>query len=662
MAGWLIPPGTQVFSNPLDYLPWHTGLEFASVAVFAMVVALGWNLRDSARNNHMVLVAAAFLYAGLADFAHILSFRGMPDWVTPSGPEKAINFALAERLGLLPGLLGVALLPPGHWSRLRCLAALAAGLAAAALVWWLGLWHPDWPPRIFVPGEGLTAFKVAAEYILSTAYFGVALLLYRRAQREDSGIHKWLAAAAWIQALAGLCFTLYADVTDILNILGHFYKTVAAWIIYRALFAAGVQAPFRALKEEEARLEQLVGERTGELQQILLQSRKLTESLQVSEDRLRLALRAARMNIFEYDPATDLAHREGYINEVLCLPSETSGADFMAHLHPEDRPRFMALCEGLCRERPNYVFDYRFRLADGSYRWLADHAEALFDADGKMVRLLGVCCDISERKRNEMEIQRLNADLERRVAERTAQLQASNKELQSFTYAASHDMKGPLGRINAFSSLLEKHFGELLTGDSRMFLDIIRRNATRLTVLIDDLLAHARMDQRALDVQPVDLAAAVQSILNEKEDDLRETGAAVKVSLPAMPVRVSAHPHGLSQVLRNLVENALKYSAGATPPSIEVGADVEGGNCRIWVRDNGIGFDMDYHDSIFEIFRRLHTYEEFAGSGVGLAIVRKAVDRMGGRVWAESSPGRGAIFFVELPVWAEAAAAEAVPA
>jgi signal transduction histidine kinase len=255
-----------------------------------------------------------------------------------------------------------------------------------------------------------------------------------------------------------------------------------------------------------------------------------------------------------------------------------------------------------------------------------------------------------------MEIQRLNADLEHRVEERTAQLQVSNKELQSFTYAASHDMRGPLGRINAFSTLLEKHYGELLTGDGRMFLDLIRRNATRLTILIDDLLAHAQIEQRALDVQPVDLAGAVQGVLHEKEDDIREAGAEVKVRLPDVPILVRAHPLGLSQVLRNLVENALKYSAEANPPAIELGAEVAEGRCRLWVRDNGIGFDMAYHDSIFEIFRRLHTYEEFSGSGVGLAIVRKAVDRMGGRVWAESSPGQGAAFFVELPVWAESTA------
>ncbi|HZX29970.1 MAG TPA: MASE3 domain-containing protein [Rhodocyclaceae bacterium] len=654
MAGWLIPAGTKVFSDARDYLPWHTGLEFASMAVFAMVTALGWNLKDAGRNNHTVLLAAVFLYTGLADFAHTLSFRGMPDWVTPAGPEKAINFWLAERLGPLLGLYGLALLPAGHWSRLRCLATVAAGLAAAILVGWIGLYHADRLPRTFIPGTGLTTFKVATEYVLSAAYFGAALLLYRRALREESGIHKWLAAAAWILALAGLCFTLYVDVTDAFNILGHVYQTVAAWIIYRALFAAGVQAPFRALKEEEARLEQLVGERTAELRDALIQSHRLTDSLQVSEDRLRLGLRCARMNMFEYDPVSGVAHREGYINEVLGLPSETTGAEFMAQLHPDDRPRFVALCEGVCRERPNYVFDYRFRLADGSYRWLADHAEALFDAEGKPVRLLGVCSDISERKQAEMEIQRLNADLERRVEERTAQLQASNKELQSFTYAASHDMKGPLGRINAFSTLLEKHYGELLTGDGRMFLDLIRRNASRLTVLIDDLLDHAQIEQRALDVQPVDLAGAVQGVLNEKEDDIREAGAEVKVHLPDVPITVRAHPHGLSQVLRNLVENALKYSAEATPPSIDIGAEVEGAHCRLWVRDNGIGFDMAYHDSIFEIFRRLHTYEEFSGSGVGLAIVRKAVDRMGGRVWAESSPGRGAAFFVELPVWVEA--------
>lgn len=253
-----------------------------------------------------------------------------------------------------------------------------------------------------------------------------------------------------------------------------------------------------------------------------------------------------------------------------------------------------------------------------------------------------------ERHLAEIEVQRLNVSLERRVEERTAELEASNRELQSFTYAASHDIKGPLGRINSFAGLLESNYRDRLEGDGLMFLDFIRRNAARLTNLIDDLLAHAQIDQRIPDVHPLDLPAAVARIVNEKEDEILEAGAQVRLDLPPELPTVNANPHGLAQVLRNLLGNALKYSAGSTPPAIEIGGRQAGGRCVLWIRDNGIGFDMAYHDKIFEIFRRLHTYDEFPGSGIGLALVKKAMERMGGKVWAKSAPGRGATFFLEL--------------
>lgn len=253
-----------------------------------------------------------------------------------------------------------------------------------------------------------------------------------------------------------------------------------------------------------------------------------------------------------------------------------------------------------------------------------------------------------ERMQVKMEIQRLNAELEDRVEERTAELEAANRELQGFTYAASHDMKGPLGRINSFSTLLERNYRDRLEGDGLMFLDFICRNAKRLTILLDDLLAHAQLEQSLLSLAPVDLPSIVAQVLAEMDEDIQESGAVVRVDFPETPLLVRANCHGMSQVLRNLVGNALKYSAGATPPTIEIGGEIRGNTCRAWVRDNGIGFDMAYHDRIFEIFRRLHTYEEFPGSGVGLALVKKAMDRMHGRIWAKSEPGHGATFFLEF--------------
>ena len=243
LGGWL--PAIKFFPLPAHYLPFHTSLEFVAMAVSAMVFSLAWNLRSAPGNSHAVILGSGFLTVTLIDLAHTLSFPGMPDLVTASGTEKAISFWLAGRFVAAAVLLAVAVRSARHWSSLQSHLALLAALVFSAVVWWVGIFHREWLPRTFIPGEGLTAFKVGAEYLLALVYALAALLLYRNgvaAQRHD---RLWLAAAAWVLGLAELFFTLYADVTDIFNLLGHVYKGIAYIMIYRALFVAGVRSPYR---------------------------------------------------------------------------------------------------------------------------------------------------------------------------------------------------------------------------------------------------------------------------------------------------------------------------------------------------------------------------------------------------------------------------------
>jgi light-regulated signal transduction histidine kinase (bacteriophytochrome) len=226
-------------------------------------------------------------------------------------------------------------------------------------------------------------------------------------------------------------------------------------------------------------------------------------------------------------------------------------------------------------------------------------------------------------------------------------LAVANKELQAFTYAASHDLKAPLGRINSFSTLLEQRCRSQLDEDGLKFLEFIQQNSARLTTLVDDLLTHAQVEQQNVNLQRIDLRAAVQAVLHELKEEIVQKGAEICLDLP--PVDVQADPFDLAQVLHNLLSNALKYSGVGKAPVIQIGGEARKGCFRFWVRDNGIGFDMVYRDRIFEIFRRLHAYSEYPGNGIGLALVKKAVGRMKGNVWAESRPGQGATFYVELP-------------
>ncbi len=236
------------------------------------------------------------------------------------------------------------------------------------------------------------------------------------------------------------------------------------------------------------------------------------------------------------------------------------------------------------------------------------------------------------------------------MRERTVELEERHRELETFTYSVSHDLKAPLRGIDGYGRLLQEDYADRLDEEGRRFLATIRRATQQMSQLIEDLLAYSRLERRKLQVSAVSPAVLVAALLAEYADEIRRRDVAVTVNLP--PVTLKIDPEGLAMVLRNLLDNAFKFTQATAEPRIEVGGAIERSTrnvCRLWVRDNGVGFDMKYHDRIFEIFQRLHREEEYPGTGVGLAIVRKALERMGGRVWANSEPGLGTTFFIELP-------------
>lgn len=270
------------------------------------------------------------------------------------------------------------------------------------------------------------------------------------------------------------------------------------------------------------------------------------------------------------------------------------------------------------------------------------------DDAGVAIGVLGMGRDITELRETQDQLRTLNAELEQRVTERTQALTSAMKELESFSYAVSHDLKAPLRGIDGYSRILQEDYGDRLDDQARRFLDNIRNGAAQMHALIEDLLAYSRMERRALESNRVDLGELVHSVLTRRADEIRNASARIDGDVPTGLV-VRADRQGLDLVLRNLLDNALKFSRDANPPVITLSARTGNDCIELSIRDNGIGFDMKYHERIFEIFQRLHRSDEFAGTGVGLALVRKAMQRMGGRVWAESAPGEGACFHLEFP-------------
>ena len=255
-------PAWNFFNSPEEYIALHTVLEFAAMAVGAMVFALSWNLRRTRDNSEIIILGSFSLAILLIDLAHTLSYSGMPDLVTASSPDKAITFWLPGRVLAALALLIVALLPVRRWPARAWVAGTLAAVVVAGLIWWIGLYHRDWLPVFFVPGEGLTTTKVVAEYVISAIYGVSAVLLFLRARRTRSDTFAWLACAAWVLMLGELFFTLYASVTDVFNLLGHVFKVIAYLMIYRAIFVAGVQGPYRQLERETSLLRSLIDSAT----------------------------------------------------------------------------------------------------------------------------------------------------------------------------------------------------------------------------------------------------------------------------------------------------------------------------------------------------------------------------------------------------------------
>ena len=369
------------------------------------------------------------------------------------------------------------------------------------------------------------------------------------------------------------------------------------------------------------------------------------EAVRTNERLMRQAQALAGFASWEADIAADRFRALSGSFQRLGLPgAELTGAELHSFTHPKDQQRLVQEWMDAVKNTGAYNSTYRARI-DGTDRWFSVRAEFERDAEGRAVRAFGVTQDITERKRAEHQVRRLNTSLEQRIQERTRDLKAAYDELESYSYAVAHDLRSPLRIINGFAQALGED-NPALDDTSRNHLQRIMGASKKMGELIDGLLQLSQIGRGEVACQPVNLSAIATRLLEEltAESPQRSVSWSVEPDLHA-----SADPSLVDALLQNLLHNAWKYTATTPQAHIRVFAREADGQTHFCVSDNGAGFDMSRADKLFQPFQRLHQPHEFSGLGIGLATAQRIVQRHGGVLQAEGAPGQGATFCFTLP-------------
>ena len=375
---------------------------------------------------------------------------------------------------------------------------------------------------------------------------------------------------------------------------------------------------------------------------------KLRALRKEGEELLLTALDAARMFAWEWDLESGKATGSPSIREIAGAPPVIEVKEVFSRVHPEDLPGLRSAIDEALAEGGSFIQGVRFKHADrGDWVDLEVHGRVRFDASGKPRSMVGIALDVTKLKRVESEIRQLNASLELKVEERTERLREALRELETFASTVAHDLRGPLRAMVQLSEVLVDDFSPQLGSDGRDIAQRIAAAALRMDHLTSDLLEYSRLARADVVLGPLEVEGLVGEVLAGLEPEISAKGATVESELQG--VEVIGNPVLLGQALTNLLANAVKFTRPGIPARVRLHAQRQGSRVRLWVEDNGIGIDPSHRSRLFRVFERLDPGGPYPGTGIGLAIARKAVERMNGAIDLESELGKGSRFWIELP-------------
>ncbi|HWB62878.1 MAG TPA: response regulator [Chitinophagales bacterium] len=365
--------------------------------------------------------------------------------------------------------------------------------------------------------------------------------------------------------------------------------------------------------------------------------------------RLKESQKIARLGHWEFDIENEI---DTWSDEAYALLGGTpmeiipSLESFLTFVHPDDFDHVKNIIDEGYTRLKQFEFSCRIIRLDGAIRHFNSQGNFDFDEGGKPIRIYGIIHDVTEKKLAEDQILKLNSELEERVRQRTAELVDANQQLEAFSYSVSHDLRSPLRSIYSFAQRIEKKCEAKMDTEGKELVGFIRESAYKMQLLIDDLLSFSRMGKKEIEKVQIDMPALANQIWQNLTSEISHAPGFEITEMPA----VYGDRSMLTQVWVNFLSNAIKYSGKVSAPHVKAGGYIKDNEAIFYVHDNGAGFDMKYYNQLFGVFHRLHNSAEFEGTGVGLAIVKRIIDRHHGKVWAEGKVDEGATFYFSLPV------------
>ncbi len=622
-----------------SYLLFHSLADLFSVLVAFAVFIIAWHSYPVARNNYLLVLGVGSLFISILDILHVLGYHDM-GVLTAFGPTLSSQLWIAARLMQAITVMAAPFFI--HRSVRPMAAMLVYGTITALLVASIFIWRIF--PITFVEGSGVTLFKSLMEYVVIAILVGALLLLWRNRGEFGGTVFGLLVGSVVAMIASEAMFTHYLSLTESSTIVGHLFKIIEFYLLYLAVVEIGLTQPysllFRQMKRED---EQQIAEQKGRAEERAAELDAIFNSMTdgvilYGVDGSVLRANAAGMALFSYTrvppelPLERRARMHGFIDE------EGQPAADAQHT-----PASRALNGETLRDE---VYGAPHGVT-GELMWIACSAGPVRDASGDIRGAVLTFRDVTERKLAEEQVQQLNQELEHRVLDRTSQLEAANQEMEVFAYSVSHDVRPPLRNLSTFVELVQAGGSGPLDTRHDQYLDLIRQSGIDLKQLIDNLMLFSQIGRSRLAEAEVNLGELVGQVVQELKPQIE--GRHITWDIASLPC-VNGDRTMLRVVFRNLIANALEFTRTREHARIEIGTiDDSPREAVIYVRDNGVGFDMQQPDGLFTAMQRLRGVDDFGGTGIGLANVRRVISRHGGRTWVQGKPDEGATFYFSLP-------------